>query len=156
MVLQEKNMSELKERLNDAVKTAMKAGEKARLATLRLIMADIKRKEVDERIELDDQAIIAILSRMIKQRKESIAQYEAGNRQDLADKEKSEIVVVEEFLPESLSEDEILKVIQQAVEETGATSIKQMGQVMNLIRPTLAGKADMGQVSALIKAKLTA
>ena len=147
--------SALKTRINDDVKTAMRSKDKDRLATLRLITAAVKQKEVDERIELNDDQIIAVLEKMLKQRKDSIDQYEKAGRDELADKEKSEMVIIEEYMPEQLSDDEISALIDEAIAATGASEMKDMGKVMGMLKPKLAGKADMGAVSGKIKAKLS-
>ena len=147
--------SALKTQINDAMKDAMRAKEKERLGTIRLILADIKRIEVDERIELDDERVLQVLDKMCKQRRDSIQQYEDGNRQDLADKEKAELVVIQEFLPEQLSETEIDQLIKAAIDETDAESMKDMGKVMGKLKPQLQGRADMGQVSQRIKGQLS-
>ena len=144
----------LNQRLSDAMKDAMRARDKERLSTIRLMMAELKRVEVDERIELDDERIITILDKMVKQRRESIRQYEAGGRPELAEKEKAEIEVIQEFLPSALSEAEINQILDQAIAETGASSMKDMGAVMNQVRPQLMGRADMSVVSQLVKQKL--
>jgi len=136
------------------MKDAMRAKDKPRLGTIRLALSDIKRVEVDERIDLDDARIIGILDKMIKQRRESIRQFEAADRMELASVEKQEIVVIQEFLPQALSEAEIEEIIKAAVTETGAASIRDMGKVMNLIRPQLVGRVDMAVVSSQIKALL--
>lgn len=138
------------------MKTAMKSGDKPRLAVIRLIMAALKQVEVDERIELDDDRVLAILDKMVKQRRESISQYEAANRQELADQEQSEIEVIQEFLPKALTEDEIQAIIEQAISSTGASSIKDMGKVMGQVKPQIVGRADVGQVSSQIKSRLNA
>ncbi|MCC5811284.1 MAG: GatB/YqeY domain-containing protein [Ectothiorhodospiraceae bacterium] len=145
---------ELKTRITDAVKQAMRAGDKPRVATLRLITAAIKQREVDERIELDDDQIVALLSKQVKQRQESIQQYETHNRSDLADKERYEIGVLEEFLPQPLSDEEVEALIQDAIRETGASGMQDMGKVMGVLRPKLQGRADMGAASARVKALL--
>ena len=144
----------LKTQLTDDMKAAMKAGDKPRLAVIRLINAAIKQKEVDERIELDDAAVIAVLDKMVKQRKDSVTQYEAANREDLAKVERDEIVVIERYLPAKLGEAEILAAINAAITETGASSAADIGKLMGVLKPLLAGQADMGQVSALVKARL--
>lgn len=144
----------LKIRISEAMKDAMRAQDKSRLGTIRLMMADMKKVEVDERIELDDERIISILDKMIKQRRESIKQFEAASRQELADREQSEIDVIQEFLPAALSEAELIQLIDKAIAETGAESMKDMGAVMAIIRPQVSGRADMGQVSAQVKARL--
>ncbi|WP_299345113.1 GatB/YqeY domain-containing protein [uncultured Pseudoxanthomonas sp.] len=144
----------LKQQLTDDMKAAMKAGEKDRLAVIRLINAAIKQREVDERIELDDAAVLAVLEKMVKQRKDSVSQFEAANREDLAAIERAELVVIDTYLPAKLGETEILAAIEAAVAETGATGPADMGKLMGVLKPRLAGQADMGQVSALIKKKL--
>lgn len=145
-------MSTLKETLATATKDAMRAREKARLATLRLINAEIKRVEVDERIELDDARILAVLDKMTKQRRDSITQFEKAGRPELAEVEQAEIDVIQEFLPEQLSEAEIQDIVAAAVKETGASSMADMGKVMALVKPQVQGRADMGVVSKLVKA----
>jgi uncharacterized protein len=144
----------LKQRLTDDMKTAMKAGEKERLGTIRLINADIKRKEVDERIELDDAQVLAILEKMMKQRKDSVSQYEAAGREDLAAIERAEMAIIEQYLPAKLGEAEVLAAIDAVIAETGASGPADMGKVMAAIKPKLAGQADMGEVSKLIKQRL--
>lgn len=146
----------LKTQLTDDMKTAMKAGEKARLAVIRLINADIKRREVDERIELDDAQVLAVLEKMVKQRKDSISQFEAAGRTDLADIEKAEMAVIEAYLPAKMSEAEIQVAVDAAIAATGAAAPADMGKVMGALKPQLAGKADMGLVSQLIKKSLSA
>lgn len=145
-------MSTLKETLSTATKDAMKAREKARLATLRLINAEIKRVEVDERIELDDARILAVLDKMTKQRRDSITQYEKAGRPELAEIEQQEIDVIQEFLPAQLTEAEIADIVRAAVAETGASNMADMGKVMALVKPQVQGRADMGAVSKLVKA----
>ncbi|MDY6980491.1 MAG: GatB/YqeY domain-containing protein [Pseudomonadota bacterium] len=145
----------LKQRINDDVKTAMRNKDKERLGTLRLITAAIKQKEVDERIELNDDQVLNVLEKMIKQHKDSIEQYDNAGRSELADKEKAELVIIQEYMPAQLSEAEVTTLIDEAISETGASEMKEMGKVMGLLKPKLAGRADMGQVSALIKAKLS-
>ncbi len=152
-------MSTLRERIHDDVKSAMRAGEKEKLATLRLITAAIKQREVDDRIALNnqllnDEQVLAVLDKMVKQRRESIAQYEAGNRPDLAEKEIIEIQVIQAFLPPQLSETEIAQLIDAAIKEAGATSARDMGKVMGILKPRLQGRADIGVVSSKIKARL--
>jgi uncharacterized protein YqeY len=144
----------LREQLNEDIKAAMKAREADKLAALRLMLAAVKQREVDERITLDAAGVVAIVEKMIKQRKDSIAQYEKAARQDLADKEKYEISVVETYLPRQLSQSEIEAVIAEAIAATGAKSPADMGKVMGVVKPRLAGKADMGRVSAIVKSKL--
>ena len=144
----------LKQQLTDDMKAAMKAGEKDRLGVIRLINAAIKQKEVDERVELDDAAVLAVLEKMVKQRKDSIAQYEAAGREDLAAQERYEMGVIEAYLPAKLGESEILAEIDKAIAATGASSAADMGKLMGVLKPQLAGQADMGQVSALVKRRL--
>ncbi|MCL6264493.1 GatB/YqeY domain-containing protein [Craterilacuibacter sp. RT1T] len=146
----------LKSRITDDMKTAMKARDAARLSAIRLLMAAIKQKEVDERIELDDAAIVAVVDKMLKQRRDSVTQYEAGGRQDLAEQEKAEMLVLADYLPQQLSVAEINALIEAAVASSGAAGMQDMGKVMALLRPQLAGRADMAAVSALIKARLAA
>ena len=145
----------LRERLNDEIKAAMKAREQERLNALRLMLSAVKQREVDERITLDDAGVVAVVEKMIKQRKDSISQYEKAARQDLADKEKFEIGVIEAYLPQQLGQGEIDAIIAEAIAASGAKSAADMGKVMGLVKPKLAGRADMGKVSGLVKAKLT-
>jgi uncharacterized protein YqeY len=147
-------MSELKEQITSAMKTAMREKDKARLGVIRLMLAAIKQIEVDERKELNDAETLAVLDKMLKQRRESIKQYEAANRQDLLDQEQYEVGVIQTFMPAQLDEAEIDSIIDAAVTETGAASMKDMGKVMGIIRPKLQGRADMGAVSGKIKARL--
>jgi len=144
----------LKQQITDQVKQAMKAGEKDRLKVLRMLTAAIKQKEIDERIELDDAQVLAILDKQVKQRRESIEQYRAGNRSDLAEAEQAEIDVLAEFLPEPLSEDELAALIDRAIADTGAAAMADMGKVMGRLKPEVQGRADMKQVSAAVRAKL--
>jgi uncharacterized protein YqeY len=144
----------LKDRITQDVKDAMRAKDKPRLATLRLITAAIKQREVDERIELDDTQVTLVLDKMVKQRRESIVQFEKAGRDDLIAIENSELEIIIPYLPEQLGEDEIVALIDAALEQTGASSIKDMGKVMGQLKPKLQGKADMGAVSALIKSRL--
>ncbi|MFC3551296.1 GatB/YqeY domain-containing protein [Lysobacter cavernae] len=144
----------LKQRLTDDMKAAMKGGDKHSLGVIRLINAAIKQREVDERIELDDAAVIAVLDKMVKQRRDSVTQYQAAARPDLADVELAEIVVIERYLPTKLGEAEILAAIDAAVSETGAIGPADIGKLMGALKPKLAGQADMGQVSALVKQRL--
>ena len=144
----------MKQQLTEDMKAAMKAGEKHKLGVIRLINAAIKQKEVDERIELDDTAVIAVLDKMVKQRKDSVSQFEAANREDLAEIERAEIVVIEAYLPAKMGEAEIVAAIQAAIAETGASSAADMGKLMGALKPKLAGQADMGLVSKLVKQKL--
>jgi uncharacterized protein YqeY len=145
----------LKERITEDMKAAMRASEKERLSTIRMLQAAIKQREVDERIVLDDAQVIAVLEKMVKQRKESIVQFEQGGRQDLADKEKSEIVLLQAYLPTQLSDAEVDALIKDAIASTGAASVKDMGKVMGMVKGKAAGRADMGVVSARIKAALS-
>ena len=145
----------LREQLNEDIKTAMKAREQEKLGALRLLLSAVKQREVDERITLDDAGVIGVVEKMIKQRKDSISQYEKAQRQDLADKEKYEISVLESYLPQQLSAAEIDAIIAEAVAATGAKSAADMGKVMGVVKPKLAGRADMGKVSGLVKAKLS-
>ena len=138
------------------MKEAMKARAKERLATIRLIQAEFKRVEVDERIEIDDARALAIMDKMVKQRRDSISQFESAGRDELAAIERAEINVIQEFLPQQLSEDEILAIIDDALSGIDATGMAAMGPLMGLIKPKLQGRADMGAVSKLVKAKLTA
>jgi uncharacterized protein len=133
----------------------MKSGDKERLKIIRLMTSSMKQVEVDERIELDDARVIAILDKMVKQRRESIAQFKTAERDDLIKQEMFEIDIIQEFLPQALSEEEVTNIINQAIEETGATSIKDMGKVMGLVRPQIIGRADMGEVSGRIKSQLS-
>ena len=146
----------LKDRISEDMKSAMKAGEKDRLATVRLILAAIKQREVDERIQLDDAQVLSVLEKMIKMRKESVAQFQAGNRADLVDKENAEIAVIGAYLPQQLSESELDALIAEAIAATGATSVKDMGKAMGVIKAKAAGRADMATVGAKLKAKLSA
>ena len=148
-------MSELKASLKAAMKDAMRSKDKERLSTIRLIQADIKRIEVDERTELDDARLLTVLDKMLKQRRDSIAQYESAGRQELADKESAEIAVIQSFLPEPLSNDEITQLIDNAIKETGASSMQDMGKLMGLIKPQIQGRADAAEVSRAVKTKLT-
>ena len=147
--------SSLKEQIVAEMKSAMKAGEKQRLATIRLILSAVKQVEVDTRTELNDQDLIGILDKMAKQRRESIEQFEQAGRNDLADKEKSELVIITDYLPQALSESEVSQLIDQAVSQTSAASMKDMGAVMAILKPQMQGRTDMSQVSKLIKIKLS-
>ena len=144
----------LKERITEDMKTAMRAKDSERLGTIRLLQSAMKQKEVDERIELDDAAIVAIVDKMIKQRKDSIAAFEQAARQDLVDKEKAELTVLSAYLPERLSAQELTAAVQAIVTELGASGPGDMGKVMGAVKTRLAGKADMGDVSAAVKAAL--
>ena len=145
----------LKTQLTDDMKTAMKGGDKARLGVIRLILAAIKQREVDERIELDDPQVLAVLEKMVKQRRDSISQYDAANRQDLADIERAELAVIDTYLPAKLDAAAIQAAIEAAVAETGASSPSDMGKLMAVLKPRLAGQADMGEVSKLVKLRLS-
>ena len=138
------------------MKTAMRAKDSARLGAIRLLQAAIKQREVDERIELDDTQVIAVIEKMLKQRRDSISQYEAADRQDLADAEKYEINVLQDYLPQALTEDEVAAILDKVVVETGASGIKDMSKVMAAIRPLIIGRADMAEISGLIKSRLNA
>ena len=144
----------LREQLNEDIKNAMKAREQDKLAALRLMLSAVKQKEVDERITLDDAGVVAVVEKMVKQRKDSIAQYEKAQRQDLADKERYEISVIEAYLPKQLSEAEMAAAVDAAIAATGAKGAADMGKVMGVVKPQLAGRADMGKVSAMVKARL--
>jgi uncharacterized protein YqeY len=145
----------LKEKITDDMKAAMRAKESARLGTIRLLTSAIKQKEVDERIELTDEQILAVIEKMIKQRKDSITQFEAGGRQDLADIEKSELVILSAYMPAALSDAEVHAEVSAAVTAVGAAGPQDMGKVMGVLKPKLAGRADMTAVSAMVKAALT-
>jgi uncharacterized protein YqeY len=146
----------LKERITDDMKAAMRSGEKERLGVIRMITSAIKQREVDERITLDDAQVLSVLEKMIKQRKESLVQFQAGNRQDLVDKESAEITLLQGYLPAQLSDTELDALIQEAITATGASSIKDMGKVKGLIKGKAQGRADMAAVGAKIKARLSA
>ena len=145
----------LKHQITEDMKAAMRARDSARLSTVRLLLAGLKQKEVDERVELADADVVSIIERMIKQRRESIAQFEKASRQDLADKEKAEIGVLSAYLPQRMGDAEIQNEINSIISETGATGPKDMGKVMALLKPRLAGRADMGAVSSLVKSRLS-
>ena len=146
----------LRDKITEDMKNAMRSGDKERLGHIRMLQAAIKQREVDERITLDDAQVIAVLEKMVKQRKESIAQFEQGGRADLADKEKAEIALLQAYLPAQLSEAEVDALIKEAIAATGAASVKDMGKVMGAVKAKAAGRADMGAVSARIKAALGA
>ena len=146
----------LKERITQDMKDAMRSGDKERLGNIRMLQAAIKQREVDERIMLDDTQVLAVVEKMIKQRKEAIAQFEAGGRADLAAKEKTEIELLQAYMPEQLSSAEVAALVATAIAETAASTIKDMGKVMALVKTRAAGRADMAAVSAIIKAKLGA
>ncbi|WP_185235512.1 GatB/YqeY domain-containing protein [Teredinibacter franksiae] len=146
--------SEIKNRIAQAVKDAMRAKDKQRLGVLRMVMAEFKRIEVDERVELDDARVLAVLDKMVKQRRDSLSQYLEANRQELADVESAEIAVIQEYLPAGLTEVEITELLKSAIAETGAESMRDMGKVMAIVKPQVQGRADMGAVSKLVKALL--
>ena len=147
-------MSDLKARILDDVKVAMRAQDKERLGTLRLISAAIKQREVDERIQLDDTHVLAVLDKMAKQHRDSIAQFESAGRHDLVKKEQSELAVVTSYLPQALSESEVVDLIKAAIAETGAASAKDMGKVMGILKPKVQGRFDMGKVGGMVKEAL--
>jgi uncharacterized protein len=144
----------LKDRITEDMKTAMRAGDKERLATVRLLLAAIKQREVDERITLDDDQVLAVIEKMIKQRREAVSQFESGGRSDLVAKENAEIRVLQGYLPEQLTPAEVDALIAEAIATTGAASIKDMGKVMGYVKPKAQGRTDMGALSARIKQKL--
>jgi uncharacterized protein YqeY len=144
----------LKTRITEDMKAAMRAKDAPRLGAIRLLQAAIKQREVDERVELEDTHVIEVIEKMLKQRRDSISQYEAANRADLADVEKYEVSVLQEYLPQPLSEAEIAQLLDKAVAETGASGVKDMGKVVAAVKPHVVGRADMGKVSGLIKARL--
>ena len=144
----------LKARITEDMKAAMRAGEKDRLSCIRMLQAGIKQREVDERIELDDAQVLAVIDKMIKQRKESVTQFQAGNRADLVAKESAEIALLSGYLPAQLGEAELATLIREAVAATGASSMKDMGKVMAALKPKVQGRADMGALSARIKSAL--
>ena len=146
----------LKGQLTEDMKSAMKAGDKDRLKVVRLMLAAIKQIEIDTREELDDAAVLAVLTKMVKQRRDSIEQFENGNREDLAEIERAEIIVINDYLPEPLSADELAAMVDEVIQSTGAASIKDMGKVMGQLKAKAAGRADMGAVSAIIKDRLNA
>ncbi len=144
----------LRERINEDMKTAMKARDSEKLGAIRLLQAALKQKEVDERVEITDDIVLATVDKMLKQRRDSIEQYTAGNRMDLVAKEQFEVAVLQAYMPAQLSEAELAAVLDQVIAETGATSAKDMGKVMNALRPRVAGRADMGKLSGVVKARL--
>lgn len=144
----------LKDQLKDQQKLAMLAKDKARLGAIRLLMVEIKQREVDTRVELNDEDILAVVTKMVKQRRDSISQFEAAGRQDLADKESAEILVLQEFLPQQLTAEEIAVLIEQAITESGAAVMADMGKVMAVLKPKIQGRADVGAVSAQVKTRL--
>ena len=146
--------SELKQRISEDMKTAMRAKEKPRLGVIRLILAAIKQREVDERIELDDTQVLAVLDKMVKQRRDSIEQFDKAGRDELAEKERFELEIIQAYMPAALGDTELDSIIQQAVSETGASSMKDMGKVMAVLKPKIQGRADMGKVSQKVKAAI--
>jgi len=144
----------LRAQISDDMKTAMRAKDSARLNAIRLLLAAIKQREVDERIELGDSQVIEVIEKMLKQRRDSISQYEAASRQDLADAEKFEVGVLQTYLPQPLSDDEVATLLDTAIAETGAAGVKDMGKVMALVKPQIIGRADVGKVSGMIKTRL--
>ncbi|MBL4583574.1 MAG: GatB/YqeY domain-containing protein [Pseudomonadales bacterium] len=146
--------SSIKNQLTESMKDAMRAKDKPRLGVIRLALSELKRVEVDERIELEDERVLVILDKMLKQRKDSFTQFTDAGRIDLADQEAFEVTVLKEFMPEPLSEDEIIKLIDDAISKTGAASMKEMGKVMGILKPQMQGRADMAEVSKVIKSRL--
>ncbi|GAA0689265.1 GatB/YqeY domain-containing protein [Marinobacterium maritimum] len=146
-------MSDLKATITEQMKDAMRAKDKIRLGTIRLMLAELKRIEVDERIELDDNRVLTVLDKMVKQRRDSITQYEAAERPELAEKEQQELEVIKTFLPQPLSDAEITQIIDDAIAESGASSMQDMGKVMAIVKPQVQGRADMGKISGLVKQK---
>jgi len=146
----------LKNQITEDMKSAMKAGDKDRLKVVRLILAAIKQVEVDKRVELDDAAVLAVITKMVKQRRDSIEQFEKGNREDLAKIERDEIAVLDQYLPEQLSAEELAAMVDEVIQATGAAGIRDMGKVMGQIKAKAAGRADMGAVSATVKERLNA
>ena len=144
----------LKQRIQSDMKAAMKAGEKRKLGVIRLILAAIKQREVDERVELDDTQVLAVLDKMLKQRRDSIEQYSNANREDLAEQERFEVGICQQYMPAALGEDELIALVDQAIADTGATSMQDMGKVMGQVKPKAQGRADMGTVSKLVKERL--
>lgn len=145
----------LKAQITDDMKAAMKGGEKARLGVIRLITAAIKQREVDERIELDDEQVLIVLDKMVKQRRDSIKQYTDAGREDLAAIEEAEVEIIQAYLPAALSEDEIAAIVEAAIAQTGASSMADMGKVMGIVKPQVQGRGDMGAVSGIVKQKLS-
>jgi uncharacterized protein YqeY len=146
--------SAIKEQITEDMKTAMRAHDKERLATIRLMLAALKQREVDERIVLTDEQVLSVLDKMLKQRRESITQYDAANRKDLSEKEAQEMQVIQTYLPTPLSTDEVQSLIESAIKETGAASVRDMGKVMGIIKPKIQGRADVAQVSNQVKDRL--
>lgn len=150
------NAMTLKARITEDMKSAMRARDAGRLNAIRLVLAALKQKEVDERIDLDDAAVLGILDKMLKQRKDSITQFEAAGRHDLVRQEQFEVSVLQEYMPQALPEDAVMTIVEQAVRESGAAGMQDMARVMALVKPQVAGRADMGKVSGLVKARLSA
>ena len=148
-------MSDLKQQITTEMKAAMRAKDKERLKTIRMILAELKRIEVDERIELDDTRVLAVLDKMSKQRRDSISQFEEAARMDLADAERQELEVIKTFLPQPLTDDELAALVKSAAQESGATTMQDMGKIMAILKPQVQGRADMGSVSKLVKAELS-
>jgi uncharacterized protein len=146
----------LKARIEEDMKSAMRAGDRRRLGAVRLIVAAVKQREIDERVTLDDAQVLSVLDKMAKQRRESVAQYEAAGRQDLVDQERFELEVIQAYLPEALSEAELAALIEGAIAEAGASTVRDMGKVMGLLKPRVQGRADLGQVSARVRERLGA
>lgn len=149
-------MSDLKMRVQEDMKTALRSGDKRRLGALRLILSSIKQREIDERVTLDDSQVLGVLDKMVKQRQDSLAQYQSAGREDLAEQESFEIQVIQGYMPAPLTADDLASLIEDAIKASGAASPKDMGKVMAALRPKVQGRADMGQVSALVKNRLTA
>jgi uncharacterized protein YqeY len=148
-------MSELKQRITDDMKSAMKAKDKDTLKAIRMILGAIKQIEIDERIELEDMQVLAVIQKMVKQRKDSISQFQKANRSDLVEVEETELVVIKNYIPTQLSEDEIIAVVNKVIIDSGASSMQDMGKLMGLLKGQLAGKADMGIVSSIIRSKFS-
>ncbi len=148
-------MSELKQRITNDMKSAMKAKDKNALKAIRMILGAIKQKEVDDRIELNDEQILAVIQKMVKQRKDSIAQFKQANRDDLVDVEEAELAIINNYMPAQLAENEIAIAVDKAIQDSGASSMQDMGKLMGLLKAQLAGKADMGVVSSIIRSKLS-
>lgn len=146
----------IKDRIREDMKAAMRSHDAARLSTIRLLLAAIKQREIDEQIEATDENVLAVIAKMVKQRRDSVEQYRAGGREDLAANEQAEIEVLQAYLPKALSDEEIASIIEEAVGEAGATGMAAMGKVMAIVKPRVNGRADLGKVSALVKARLTA
>ncbi len=146
----------IKDRIREDMKAAMRSHDAARLSTIRLLLAAIKQREIDEQIEATDENVLAVIAKMVKQRRDSVEQYRAGGREDLAANEQAEIEVLQAYLPKGLSDEEIASIIEEAVADAGATGMAAMGKVMAIVKPRVNGRADLGKVSALVKARLTA